>query len=70
MVSPPAPPTRTEKVLALIISGQSGLIAAMADFVVLPLLHASPLISFLTAGGCFAVVSGGVSRILKEIGIG
>ncbi|MFE0418378.1 hypothetical protein [Streptomyces tendae] len=64
-----SPPTRTEKILALIIAGQSGLIAALADILLLPLLDASPLASFLAAGGCFAVVSGGVTRVLKEIGL-
>ncbi|MEV7325258.1 hypothetical protein [Streptomyces sp. NPDC093970] len=64
-----SPPTRTEKVLALIIAGQSGLNAALADVILLPLLDATPLTSFLTAGGCFAVVSGGVTRVLKEIGL-
>ncbi|MFJ9634870.1 hypothetical protein ACIRU8_44990 [Streptomyces sp. NPDC101175] len=69
MASPPAPPTRSEKILALIIAGQSGLIASLTDVIVLTHLNASPLASFLSAGGCFAVVSGGVTRVLKELGL-
>lgn len=69
MVSPPAAPTRSEKVIALIIAGQSGLIAALTDIIVLPLVNASPLATLLAAGGCFAVVSSGVARVLKEVGL-
>jgi hypothetical protein len=62
-------PTRTEKVLALIVAGQSGLTAALIAFIILPHLGASVLAAVLSASACFVVITGGTTRLMKEIGL-
>ncbi|WRZ96360.1 hypothetical protein OHB54_46260 (plasmid) [Streptomyces sp. NBC_01007] len=65
----PAAPTRTEKILSLIIAGQFGLIGALISFIILPHLGASVLAALFSASGCFVVITGGTTRLMKEIGL-
>lgn len=65
----PTPPTTTTKVMAIVIALESGLIAALATFLISRHYDASTLTALGSAGGGFLAVSALVRTVTKEVGL-
>ncbi|MFJ8142655.1 hypothetical protein [Streptomyces sp. NPDC096013] len=64
----PIPPTRTTKVMALIIALQCGLIAALIAFMLTRHFDGSVLTALTSSGASFIAVAALVRTIEKEVG--
>ncbi|MEV6582952.1 hypothetical protein AB0M92_32870 [Streptomyces sp. NPDC051582] len=70
VTNPPATgPTKTEKVMAIIIAILSGIVAALVAYMLTRHLGGTPLMGVGFSGGSFTATLGIVGTIEKELGV-
>ncbi|MFD5420920.1 hypothetical protein ACFWJT_23190 [Streptomyces sp. NPDC127069] len=70
VTNPPAQgPTKTEKVMAIVIAILCGVIAAFIAYMLIRHLGGSPLVGACSSGGTFTAALGIVAYIEKELGL-